>query len=217
MKKIVAALLCAALTFTSATAVFAAGNYTGWSIEGGSPRYYQNGVMLTNSWIKYGGVGHYVGADGYIVANRVVSLENLAPGYVDTDSASVTYEAAAAAAVPTASVQTIPALTAVQNDFDAFKVMHPDVVAQYAGNDAGLVGYYLSTYNGAAGSYYLDALARYGYGIYNTHHYTFGYEQMHDGTHKAYCACGEWIIETCVADKHASNGDYKCSRCGHHY
>lgn len=224
-KIITAILAAAALTAVmGVTAMAQAPDYTGWSIEGGAPVFYQAGAKVANAWVKYGNVCYYVGADGYIVSNRVLSMTGVAEAnvaYIDGNQTPVQYEQAAptpaAAAAPAVSAP-VNSISAVNDDFEAFKLLHPEYVAQYANDPAGLVGLYRATYNGGAGQYYLDSIKRYEYGIYNTHHYTFNFSSNGDGTHNAYCACGEYIVETCDRSGHSSRDkEDECSRCGQHF
>ncbi len=47
------------------------GKYTGWTKSAKGKRYYKNGIMLTNKWIKTkSGIRYYVGNDGYVIAER---------------------------------------------------------------------------------------------------------------------------------------------------
>lgn len=200
-------------------------NFTGWSIEGGAPVFYQTGVKVTNQWVKYGDNYYFAGADGFLVPNRVLSALGVAEtgiSYIDTNATPVQYEqtTAAATAYTAATNAPVNSISAVNDDFEAFKLLHPEYVTLYANDPAGLVGAYKATYGGGTGSYYLDAIRRYEYGIYNTHHYTFSYSSNGDGTHKAYCACGEYIIEDCNRDGVANTDEKKphqCTACGFHF
>ena len=133
----------------------------------------------------------------------------------ETEAAAEVAEAEAPAAAPATTY------TTQMTDYDAFKTLHPDVVALYGADEAGLKNYYLSTYGGVdspANRLYLDCIARYEYSLYNTHHYTAYFENQFDGTHKAYCVCGEWIIEGCCMDGEKNDGKHnykKCTRCGY--
>ncbi len=284
---VAAAALCAAPAGAAVTA-----GYSGWSIDGGAPRYYENGALKTNSWVKYGNTFYYVGADGYVVQNRVISADILSNvptlNYTDTNSTPVVkqgqgaiaaYPQAAAALQAQAAAQQaasvaaqqraaqaqaaaqqaanmaalIQAQTAAQqaanaaaeaakvaaaavntgatadqvrsgakqpcditNDYEAFKYLHPEIVTTYGSDIQGLYGKYLSTYGGAGyGSVYLATIDRL-YAINgNTPHYNQSYEDLHNGTHKAYTGSGDWIIESCDDYKHNSEGYRKCSKCGH--
>lgn len=225
IKAVAAVLAAMTLTFTvGVTAMAQEAGYTGWSIEGGAPVFYQAGSKVTNVWVKYGDVCYYVGADGYIVNNRVLSMTGVAEAnvtYIDGNQTKVQYEQAVQAPVVAAApAVTAPVtdISAVNDDFEAFKLLHPEYVAQYANNPAGLMGLYKATYNGGSGQYYLDSIKRYEYGLYNTHHYTFNFSSNGDGTHNAYCACGEYIVETCDRSGHsAKDKEDECSRCGQHF
>ena len=77
------------------------GNYTGWSIDGGAPRFYINGNIFANGWVLYGKTLYWVGADGYILPNRVMSddvLREFPVQYLDTNGFPVVREAAWVAA-----------------------------------------------------------------------------------------------------------------------
>ena len=84
--------MCVMLVMT-ATPVMAAnvGNYTGWSIDG-SPRYYENGKVVTDHWIRFGNTCYYMGADGYPIPDRVLSddmLKQFSVDYIDTNGKPV--------------------------------------------------------------------------------------------------------------------------------
>lgn len=104
----------------------------------------------------------------------------------------------------------------ITSDYEAFKYLHPEIVSTYGSDVAGLYGKYMSTYPGGnPGGIYLATIARL-YAINgNTPHYNQSYEDLHNGTHKAYTGSGEWIIESCDDYKHNSDGYRKCSKCGH--
>lgn len=77
------------------------GYYTGWSLES-APRYYQYGILVTNQWIRFGNNLYYVGPEGYVVPNMVLSDEALkyAPVfYVDTNGKTVRPDVPRAAAM----------------------------------------------------------------------------------------------------------------------
>lgn len=196
-------------------------NFTGWYLEGSTPIYYSNGNKVADVWVKYGNVVYYIGSDGLIVPDRVVSVDSLNEyniSYIDGNAVSVqspvTTPAITSADV-TASIQNVFQIT---DDYQAFKALHPEYVAAYGNDSVALKNLYLSTYGGITpGRYYLDAISRYGYGLYNTHHYTFRYANNGDGTHNAYCACGEYIVETCDSARHFNDDCIGCSRCEQHF
>ena len=290
-KVLAAALAVGMFCAAPATAAVAPG-FSGWSIDGGAPRYYENGILKTDSWVKYGNTFYYVGSDGYVVNNRVISADILSNvpslNYTDTNvnpvvkqgqGAIATYpqtaaalqaqaaaqlSAGAAASQKAAQAQAAAAQAAnmaaliqaqsaaaqaaqaaaqaaqvaaaavntgatadqvrsgakqpcdITNDYEAFKYLHPELVTAYGADVQGLYGKYLSTYGGMGyGSTYLATIDRL-YAINgNTPHYNQSYEDLHNGTHKAYTGSGEWIIEGCDDYKHNSDGYRKCSKCGH--
>jgi len=76
-------------------------NYTGWSIDGGAPRFYINGNVYANGWAKYGNTLYWIGPDGYVITNRVMSedvLKEFPVQYLDTNGFPVVREAAMVAA-----------------------------------------------------------------------------------------------------------------------
>lgn len=211
MKKLTKTLMIMAMmifTFALAVPVSAAeANYTGWSIESGRPMYFVNGSITTNSWVQYGNVCYYLGADGNVVPNMVIAADLAAASGISVMTTNPT--------VVTAEYSKAAPAIAVGSDYDAFKLLHPEMVNAYGADETGLYGAYLSTYGGApAGSYYLDCISRYEYSLYNTHHFNAYYGSNGDGTHKAYCTCGEWIEESCDHDANTSKKRDKCSRCG---
>lgn len=256
MKKIIVLMMVTAFVLAmTVPAAAAPAGFTGWSIDAGAPRYYENGVLKTNAWVKYGNFYYYVGADGYTVANRVLSaaaLNEIPVEFTDTNSTAVRYEtgsmtanpqvmniiaaqaaqaaaqqaAADAARIAAATINTGATADQVRrgerkpyeitNDFEAFKYIHPEIVSVYGSDLQGLYGKYLSTYGGdMTGGVYLATIAR----LYeingNTPHYNQSYEDLHNGTHKAYTGSGQWIIESCNDSSHNSEGYRKCSKCGH--
>jgi hypothetical protein len=99
MKKkilVAAAILAAVTTLGVAPAI--ADNlapYTGWSIDGGSPRYYVNGNLVTNCWVKYGSFYYLVDDKGYTIPDRVLSedvVKVMPVAFVDSNGTPVHYE-----------------------------------------------------------------------------------------------------------------------------
>ncbi len=224
IRRAVAIVAVAALTAVAVFPVFAASaNYTGWSMEAGRPVYYENGAKVTDSWVSYGDVYYYVGSDGQVIPERVVAKGAAAEvGIVAKEAATaVQYDVTGNTQADAPAATPATTYTTQMTDYDAFKTLHPDVVAAYGADEAGLKNYYLATYGGvdsAANRHYLDCIARYEYSLYNTHHYTAYFENQFDGTHKAYCVCGEWIIEGCSMDGERNDGKHryvKCTRCGY--
>ena len=300
MKRIVRFLAATAMTMVFALPVFAApAGYTGWSIDGGSPRFFVNGDMVTNSWVKYGNTFYYMGANGYTVPDTVISstIVGVAPiNYVDGDAAKIQYEAGSPAAPAARAAQEAQALVAAQNqaaaraavakaqaeaqaaalqqalqqaqaiaaanaqaaqlqaqaaalqaqaaaitvpvvpatvtaemvnqgkaeanqitdDYQAFRLLHPELVQTYGSDTAGLYGRYMTTYGGGEpGGVYLATIARlYSY-YYNSPKYNHHFEDLHNGTHRAYAANGEYIVEQCNESGHNSEHYHKCTKCGH--
>ncbi len=300
MKRIMRILAVAVMTLVFALPASAApANYTGWSIDGGAPRFFVNGNMVTNSWVKYGNTFYYMGANGYNVPDTVISaaVVKQAPlNYIDGDVARVQYEAGSPAAPAARAAQEAQALVAAQNlaaaraqaakvqaeaqaaalqealkqaqaiaaanaqaaqlqaqaaalqaqaaaisvpvvtatvtaemvnqgkaeanqitdDYQAFRLLHPELVSAYGSDTAGLYGKYMSTYGGGEpGAIYLATIARlYSY-YYNSPKYNQHYEDLHNGTHRAYAANGEYIVETCNEAGRNSDHYHKCTKCGH--
>ena len=77
MKKrfLITAAILAAVTALGVAPTVAneVGPYTGWSIDGGSPRYYINGNVATNCWVKYGQFYYKVDDKGYTIPDNVLS------------------------------------------------------------------------------------------------------------------------------------------------
>lgn len=215
---IAAATLCVSFT---AFAAAPTPNFTGWYLEGSTPIYYSNGSKVADVWVKYGNVVYYIGSDGLIVPDRVISVDSLSLyniAYIDGDAVNVQGPATTPAVTTTDVTASLQNVFQITDDYQAFKALHPEYVAAYGNDTPALKNLYLSTYGGAAaGSYYLDAISRYGYGLYNTHHFTFRYESNGDGSHKAYCACGEYVVETCDNGRHFNDDCIGCSRCEQHF
>ena len=212
-------VLGTALIMLFITPVYA---YTGWSAEGGKAVFYQEDRLVTNSWILYGENLYFAGADGQLSTSQTVNVSAAAAygisSYVNGNIANVKYD------IPLKQ-DAGDALSAakyaynVNDDYEAFKKLYPERVQAFNGDETGLYNYYISSYLGAPiDNRYLNALdgAVYGY-YYHTHSYTQRYENNYDGTHTAYCGCGQWIIEECNTDIHHSASHRSCSKCGQKY
>lgn len=222
LRKVLTALAIGILTLTTALPVLAADmtGYTGWDYQMGHPRYYVNGNVATNCWIKYDNAFHYLGADGHIVPEMVMDA-NAAPAvignnYIDGSVNDLKYQ------IPIMQDKTDYSAAkyyyGVSNDFEAFQVLYPEHVITFAGNEQGLMDYYLSTYHcGSTQDQYLKALDGFMYSFYNTHNYGVKYEPTGTGYHKAYCGCGAYIVEQCNRDGDSGDGHEKCTVCGWHF
>lgn len=218
MKKIAVLALVGIMSIMSVFTT-AAAPLSGWEISTGAPRYYLNGEPVKNNWIKYGNQYYYLNADGYTVPNFVVNQDALMAStidtYVDVLNGGAIVKLDKPAYNPYAAVKNY---FNVANDFDAFKKLHPEVVMNFGTNASGLYDYYLSTYHGTTPTtVYLDALKRCVTDNSNPHNYTYSFQYMGNETHRAYCSCGAWIEGACDHKKTASDGDEKCSVCGHHF
>lgn len=221
MKRIVtavtAALMVVVMGFSTAAAT--AADYTGWDMNTGALRYMLNGTPVKDAWVKHGKMFYYVGSEGYTVPNFVVNEDGLKASviqsYYDANKGGTLEQVQRDPYIP---YEAVKKYYNVADDYEAFKKLHPEVVALYAGDNVNLYQYYLSTYHGTTPTtVYLDALQRCVTDTYSSHNYTYIYEYIGNDTHKAFCSCGAWVEETCTKkDKH-HNGDEKCPFCGHHF
>lgn len=231
MKKIKVMALCAAMAVMMAMPVKAAlpemitvpKNYTGWNTEGTQAVYYMNGAKAANVWVLNGRTLYYLGADGYMVPNAVFDVDAAASAgitnYINTNNANLQY--AAPMLQSEEKYSAVKMYYKVNDDFDAFKVLYPEKVAAFGTDAAGLYNNYISSYMGKTpDDAYMRALDGFlnSY-YYNVHDYTFHYETNEDGTHKAYCGCGQYIIEECDKKEEASmrRNTHRCSKCGQHF
>lgn len=213
-KRILAVLLAVFTVFSVVPAVAAPG--TGWDSSTGTPMYYLNGNLVTNCWVKYGNTFYYMNAAGNVVPGFAVNQDGLAysgiTSYFDTNTCQLVTGVVQAEPDTYKAVREI---CGVQDDYDAFKKRNPDIVARYGADAAGLYAAYVASYNGApVGHKYQQLYLDYLESIYNAHIYEHHYENMYNGTHKAYCECGAWVIQNCNRDiETAPGGPYLCNAC----
>jgi len=219
IKKILTVGICVGLMTGITSASYAAPvapGFTGWEYSTGAPLYYLGGVKAVNTWAKFGNVIYYLGADGYMVPQYAVTeegLKNLGGGsYIDTNNGGALCNVTSQAAEQYKAVREIYNVT---NDYEAFKRRYPGYVTAYAGNEQAIYNAYLASYNGATpGNKYIGEYDKYLNTIYNAHIYNHHYDSYYNGTHKAYCECGAWIMENCDRVDTSVGGPYRCSKCG---
>lgn len=213
-KRVLAVVLSLVTLFTTVPAM--ASPVNGWENLGGAPVYYQNGAMVTNCWVKYGNTFYFMDASGHITPNYVFNQDGLAysgiTAYIDTNTAQLVTGVVQAEPDDYKAVREI---CGVQDDFDAFKKRNPDIVRAYGADVKGLYAAYVASYNGMpVGHKYQELYLDYLKSIYNAHIYEHHYENMYNGTHKAYCECGAWQIQNCNRDiETAPGGPYLCNAC----
>lgn len=231
MKRLKVLAVCAAMAVMMAVPVKAAlpemitvpKNYTGWNTEGEKAAYYMNGVKAVNVWVLNGRTLYFLGADGYAATGAIMDVDAAASAgitnYINTNAANLQY---AAPMLQTADkYSSVKMYYKVNDDFDAFKVLYPEKVAAFGADAAGLYNNYISSYMGRVpDDAYMKALDGFlnSY-YYNVHHYDNSYEVLGDGTHKAYCGCGQYIIEPCdkKSEPPSKKYSYRCTKCGQHY
>ena len=215
VKKFVLGIICGMLALFMCVPAMAA-TVNGWDSSSGSPVYYQNGVKLSNTWVKWGNTFYYLNENGNIVPNFVVNQDGLAYSgiqtYIDTNTSLQVTNVAQAEPQAYKAVREICGVT---DDYDAFKKRNPQIVAQYAADPQGLYQAYVASYEGQpVANKYMDLYVTYLESIYNAHRYDYRYDNMWDGTHKAYCECGAWVIQNCNRDiELAPGGPYMCNAC----
>lgn len=218
MKKRIICAIVAAITLFSQVSVLAAvpAGFTGWDHSVGTPRYYLGGVLTVNNWVKLGNTFYYMNESGVATPNFVVNEDGLATSsitaYVDSNTASVVTNVPKA---PSSEYAAVKEIIGVSTDYEAYKKRFPQVVAAYGSNEAKIYEAYVNSYEGAPlGNKYMDMYYSYLYSIYNAHRYDHHYENMYNGTHKAYCECGAWEIQNCNRDiEKKPGGPYLCNAC----
>ncbi len=96
-KILITTAILAAVTALGVAPVVAnnVGPYTGWSIDGGAPRYYVNGNVVTNCWVKYGQFYYKVDDKGYTIPDNVLSedvVKVMPVAFVDSNGTPIHYE-----------------------------------------------------------------------------------------------------------------------------
>lgn len=104
----------------------------------------------------------------------------------------------------------------VNNDYEAFKKLRYEECAPFAGNEAAIYNYYLTTTGGQQDKY-LRIFADYLTAIYGAHIYDHNYDALGNGTHMAYCECHAWHIENCQIEMNPDGSNRHCIRCGQEY
>lgn len=221
MKRIFKILIITSIiTIFNLSAVFAAAptpNFTGWVSQAGNPTYYMNGNQVKNSWVKQGNTYYFLNADGNVVPNFIVNQDGIRysgiTAYLDTNNGGKLETVVPATPDTYKPVRDIYGVT---SDYEAFKKRYSGYAEVYGNTDTSYQAY-LNSYNGQApGTKYLDAYMNYLTDTYNAHRYDHHYENMQNGTHKAYCECGAWTIYNCIHNiEHGVGGPYECWACGH--
>lgn len=195
-------------------------NFTGWESSTGAPRYYLNGAVLGNVWVKYGPNFYFLNSDGYTVPSFVINQDGIrysaVTAYYDTDDCG---KVKSVSTIYPDQYKEAKAIYNVGDDYAAFKQRYAGFVAAYGSNEAAIYQAYLNTYeNKLPGTKYLGAYQSYLESTYNAHRYNHHYENMWDkSTHKAYCECGAWEIQNCDRVDTSNGGPYKCSKCGQEF
>ncbi len=94
IKLVVAVCLITVMMTAPVLAAPTMSTFTGWSYDGGAPRYYENGTIIKNHWLLYGNSCYYAGPDGYPLQDRVLSSEIMKQfpvDYINTNGKPVLY------------------------------------------------------------------------------------------------------------------------------
>lgn len=204
------------LTMINVSAVFAAApGFTGWTVEASAPAYFLNGVQVKSSWVKQGNTYYYLNESGNVVPNFIVNQDGVrASGittYIDTNNGGKTESVVPL--VPD-TYKPVRDIYGVTDDYEAFVKRFSGYAEVYGMTDTTYQAY-LASYNGQTpGTKYLDSYLTYLNDAYTAHRYNHHYENMFNGTHKAYCECGAWEYQNCHRTIALGNGGpYQCPYC----